>query len=77
MTVRFTLFHRRGCHLCDDMLDELEALCHGQTAEIELVDIDGDPVLAATYATEIPVLFADGDELCRYRLDAAAVRALF
>lgn len=77
MTRRFTLYHRRGCHLCDDMLDDLEQLCHGRPAAIEVIDIEQDPALEAAYGTEIPVLLADGVELCRHRLDADAVLALF
>lgn len=56
------------------MLDALEALCRGRAAHIELVDVDGDPALAARYGTEIPVLLCEGEELCRHRLDEAAVR---
>ncbi len=73
--IRLTLYHRPGCHLCDDMLDELEAMCHGKPVEIEVVDIDGDPDLRARFGQDIPVLTAGGREICRHRLDSGAVQA--
>ena len=72
---RLTLYHRPGCHLCDDMLDELEALCRGRQVSIELVDVDGDPRLGRRFGRDIPVLTAGDREICRHRLDAGAVLA--
>jgi thioredoxin reductase (NADPH) len=45
--------------------------------EVIEVDIGGDPALGARYGELIPVLAADGRELCHFVLDAAAVRAQF
>lgn len=59
------------------MLDELERLCRGREAEIELIDIDADPALSAAYGADIPVLLLDGLELCRHRLDEQRIRDLF
>lgn len=71
MTARFILYTRQGCHLCDDLLDQLTSLpCEDQLA-IELVDIDSDPEIHHLYARRIPVLLdADtGELLSEYRLD--------
>lgn len=43
--------------------------------DIDVVDVDADPVLEAKYDELVPVLVdADGRELCHYFLDNAKVR---
>ena len=39
-----------------------------------MVDIDQDPALARKYGHRIPVLLADGEFVCDYRLDRERVR---
>ena len=70
-----TLFGRTYCHLCDDMLAALEPLRGEFAFDVTVVDVDSDPVLEAKYDELVPVLEADGRELCHYFLDTAAVRA--
>ncbi len=72
------LFSRNYCHLCHDMLAALEAL-RGEPGvryfDIEVIDVDADPVLEAKYNELVPVLVdGEGSELCHYFLDAAKVR---
>jgi len=71
---RLVLYGRRGCHLCEEMLEDLEPLCRG--IPLEIVDVDGDPVLVSRYGARVPVLVADGFELCAGRLDRAALAAV-
>lgn len=84
--IRFTLYSRTYCHLCDDMLTALRSLlavsaAPGEQAHtIEVVDVDADETLVARYDELVPVLTASRDdgparELCHYFLDEAAVRA--
>ena len=81
--VRFTLYSRSYCHLCEDMLAALQAMAPaGAPFEVEVVDIDFDPgvdgALLARFDELVPVLFgadSDAPELCHYRLDHAAVAA--
>lgn len=75
---RLRLFSRDYCHLCHDMLAALEAL-RGEPGvprfDIDVVDVDADPALAARYDELVPVLVdAEGRELCHYFLDIAKVR---
>ena len=43
--------------------------------DIDVVDVDADPVLEAKYDELVPVLLdGEGGELCHYFLDAAKVR---
>jgi hypothetical protein len=59
------------------MLEELgELLGPAAAAAVEVVDIEGRPELEHRYGTRIPVLMADGEFVCAYRLDADRVRAL-
>jgi glutaredoxin len=70
-----TLYGRAWCHLCDDMRAALEPLLAELGVQVELVDVDSDPLLEARYNELVPVLVCDGVELCHYHLDAARVRA--
>lgn len=57
------------------MLVALQALCGEHAFEVEVVDVDADPELERLYDELVPVLVADGRELCHYFLDEAKVRA--
>jgi hypothetical protein len=59
------------------MLTELRVL--GQTMQlppIEVVDVDGDPILKRRHDLDVPVLLLDGTVVCRHRLDAAELKRL-
>ena len=71
----FVVFSRRGCHLCEEMLEQLEPLCRGR-ATLAVEDVDSRPEWQTQYGEYIPVLVADGAEVCRYQLDRAAVMQL-
>ena len=43
--------------------------------EVEVVDVDSNPLLARRYGERVPLLAHGETELCHYRLDAAKVRA--
>ena len=75
MSAKLTLYSRGYCHLCHDMLAALEALRSEFAFEVQVVDVDADPVLEALYDELVPVLEADGQELCHYFLDVERVRA--
>ena len=72
--VELRLYGRRYCHLCDEMAAALAALQAGRIFSVRFVDIDDDPMLEERYGVDIPVLAHGDRELCRHRLDAAAVR---
>jgi len=71
-----TLYHREGCHLCEDMERELAPLLAARGWRLERVDVDTDPMLARQYGAEVPVLVHEGREICRHRLDRAALEAV-
>lgn len=74
---RWTVYSRADCSLCESMLEQLaELLGPEATAAVQVVDIGGKPELEHRYGTRIPVLTADGEFVCAYRLDAERVKAL-
>lgn len=68
----FVVYSRRGCHLCEAMLEQLEPLCRGK-AKVSVRDVDTQREWAEAYGMHVPVLFLDNNELCRYQLDSQRV----
>ncbi|MDX1696741.1 MAG: glutaredoxin family protein [Thiohalobacterales bacterium] len=75
MSRRLTVYVRRGCHLCTDMVVALYRLQGELGFELTEVDIDRDPALVARYDTLVPVLVGGEAELCHHFLDRARLRA--
>jgi hypothetical protein len=63
-----TVYSRPECHLCDELIAELEPIIAGR-ARIDVVDISEDETLSRRFGLLIPVLMHEGEELSRYRLD--------
>lgn len=74
MTPQLTVYVRRGCHLCTDMTQALERLRPELGFDVITVDIDADPELVRRYDTRVPVLVADGMEICYYFLEEQRLR---
>jgi len=70
------LYHRPGCHLCEQMLAALY-VTYGDEIEVSLVNVDSDPGLKDRYGMRIPVLAAGDRVICEARLDEGAVDAYF
>ena len=68
------LYGRENCHLCDEMLSELEPLLQATGYKCHTVKVDGDPELEQRYGARVPVLVGSGGrELCQFKLDRKAV----
>ena len=70
--MRTILYTRPGCHLCDDAKVLLER--HGLT--VESVNIDDDPQLVERFDTCVPVVFIDGKQRFRGRVNEVLLRRL-
>ena len=71
--MRFTLFQRDDCPLCDQALAVLAA---AHAPEFDSVWIDGDDALEARYGERVPVLRDEArDAELGWPFDAASVRA--
>jgi glutaredoxin len=66
------LYSRVGCHLCDVAAAVLTR--HG--LDFEVIDVDLDPTLQARYDECVPVVFIDGRERFRGRIDERLLRRL-
>jgi Glutaredoxin-like domain (DUF836) len=71
--MRFSLYSRPGCGLCEEMLSELGALPAVRGIPIDVIDVDLQPVARARYGHKIPVLLLAGELVCHGRLDAEEV----
>jgi hypothetical protein len=73
-----TLFHRPGCHLCDDARAALArvAAAPGVEFALEEVDIERDDALHRRYLERIPVVALDGEELFDFFVDEPRLVAL-
>ena len=68
------LYVRAGCHLCDEFLLDLSLDLGARQADLALIDVDGDPRLAARFGLRVPVLEDGGAVVCEGRYDREQVR---
>ena len=61
--VELTFYHRMGCHLCDQMLQEIEVIRATHEFQLIRVDIDRSEQLREAYGIRIPCLEGPGGEL--------------
>lgn len=54
------LYTREGCGLCNIVLEIIAQFQPVEQFELEIVDIAADPVLAARFGWDIPVVFING-----------------
>lgn len=64
-----TLYSRPGCHLCDEMKQQIAPLVRRYGAILREVNIDADPALRARYNEEVPVLFVGDRKVAKYYVD--------
>jgi len=71
--IHWTVYVRTDCSLCETMLAELAQTFGAAAAHVSVVDISGDAVLETKYGRRVPVLLADDEFVCAYRLDRERV----
>lgn len=71
----FDLYSRRGCHLCELMIEALLPILGGQ-AKLEIHDVDRCEKWRTRYGSDVPVLEIAGERLCRFKLDDSAIDAI-
>jgi Glutaredoxin-like domain (DUF836) len=71
--MRFSLYSRPGCTLCEEMLSDLAALPAARGIPIDVIDVDLEPAARARYGHKIPVLLFAGELVCHGRLDPEEV----
>jgi hypothetical protein len=71
------LYYREGCQLCEELAAFLFRYWPDVAVAVHWVDVDRDPVVAARYGLELPVLECAGAVVCRTRADADALTDCF
>ena len=66
------VYSRRGCHLCEVLIEQLIPLLDGRL-EFEVCDIDTRSDWREQYDTLVPVVEYDGEPICQYHLDRDAI----
>ena len=74
--LRFVLYTRRGCHLCDDALAVLEQARRDYRFALATIDIDADPQLVEQYGNDVPVVTVNGKVRFRGRVSEVLLRRL-
>jgi hypothetical protein len=71
--MRFLLYSRPGCGLCEEMLSELRLMPAARGIPIDVIDVDLEPAARARFGHKIPVLLLAGELVCHGRLDPEEV----
>ena len=72
---RVLVLTRPGCHLCEQAVEVVAAVCAETGAGWSTRDITTDPELLRRYTDEVPVTFVDGAQHDFWRVDPARLRA--
>ena len=69
------LYTKPGCHLCDEMKEEILRAGCAELYALDEINIESNPDLLARYRDEIPVLLIGGVEAFRHRVRAEDFKA--
>ena len=75
VTARVVVLTRQGCHLCDQAIEVVAAVCAETGASYATRDVDTDPELLRRYSDQVPVTFVDGAQHDFWRVDPVRLRA--
>jgi len=72
-----TIYIRSGCHLCEDLLAQLQLLRQTHPFDFITIDVDSDARLKEQYGSLVPLVMHGDVQICHYFLDQVALlRAL-
>ena len=69
---KVVVYTRQGCHLCAEAERTVADIARGR-AEVQVVDIDEDPLLVERYTVRVPVVEVAGVEVAELVVDRAVV----
>ena len=72
---RVLVLTRVRCHLCDQAIEVVAAVCAETGDEYAVLDVDSDPELQRRYTDQVPVTFVDGVQHDFWRVDPARLKA--
>ena len=69
------LMVRDSCGSCERVARQIRPVVESAGASLALVDVDGDPEIAAEYGDRVPVVVIDGEEFACWEVDNADLAA--
>jgi glutaredoxin len=79
MTVKshkVTLYGKAECCLCDEAMEVLRKVDAVVPFDLEKIDISRNPALLEEFGLKIPVIFVDGIQAFKYRVNEGRLLAL-
>ena len=70
------LYGKKECCLCDDAMEILQKVNASLPFDLEKRDISDDGELLERFGLKIPVIFVDGVEVFKYRVNENRLRVL-
>jgi glutaredoxin len=67
--VRIEIYSRPGCHLCDEAKEVIERVRRRYPFAMRSINIETDPALEREYGEQIPVVFINGTQAFKFRVD--------
>ena len=74
MTAQILVYHREGCHLCEQVVASLFQLQEELGYEIKQIDIDTDPILRDKYNVDVPVVMYQDTVIFYHFFDETELR---
>ena len=74
-STKLILYVRKDCHLCSEMISDLNKLQGKLFFYLELVDVDSNLSLVEKHGEFVPVLMGKNEEICHFHLDPKALDA--
>ncbi len=72
---RVVVYSRPGCHLCEEALRVVAAVCDELRVGWRELDISADARLQREFGEQLPVTFVDGRQHDFWRVEPARLRA--
>ncbi|MEI7787717.1 MAG: glutaredoxin family protein [Chlorobiaceae bacterium] len=70
------LYGKKECCLCDEAMEVLLKVDAVVSFDLEKIDISDNPELLAEFGIKIPVVFVDGVQVFKYRVNEGRLLAL-
>ncbi len=71
-----TLYGKKECCLCDEAMEVLLKVEAAVPFDLAKIDISDNPELLAEFGLKIPVVFVDGVQVFKYRVNESRLLAL-
>jgi thiol-disulfide isomerase/thioredoxin len=71
---KVTLYGKKECCLCDEAMEVLQRVNASVPFDIEKIDVSSNPELLEKFGLKIPVIFVDGAEAFKYRVNEGKLR---